>query len=87
LFSGNSKARKTLSAIFADPVRADIARSEVEVLLRACGALLRGGKGSRVRVLLGGMAAVFHRPHPSPCLVKAAVRDLRTFLDNAGVRP
>jgi len=83
----NSKARKALHALFTDPVRADSAWSEVEALLRACGAVLREGKGSRVRVLLGGMAAVFHRPHPSPCLIKAAVRDLRTFLDNAGVRP
>lgn len=29
--------------------------------------------------------AVFHRPHPRPNIDKGAIRDLRRFLDNAGV--
>ena len=54
----------TLEAIFATPVRASIVWSDIEAPFRACGAEISEGSGSRVRVALNGVRAVFHRPHP-----------------------
>jgi hypothetical protein len=56
--------RKTLEAIFADPVRANVPWAEVEALFIAAGASVSEGRGSRVRVSLNDVDAVFHRPHP-----------------------
>ena len=69
------------------PVRADVAWSAVEALLIALGADVSEGAGSRVRVALGGVRAVFHRPHPERVTDKGAVRSVRRFLREAGVRP
>ena len=56
-------------------------------MLKALGAVLDERSGSRVAVMLNDRVAVLHRPHPSPEMDKGAVRDLRRFLENAGVRP
>jgi hypothetical protein len=58
------KHQATLDAIFATPVRASIVWSDIEALFRACGAEISEGSGSRVRVALNDVRAVFHRPHP-----------------------
>ena len=55
--------------------------------MRHCGAEIGEGAGSRVRVALNGVRAVFHRPHPSPMADKGAVESVRRFLMNAGVKP
>lgn len=60
----NRKHRRTLEAVFADPVRANIEWADIEALLEALGAEISEGSGSRVRIALGGVRAVFHRPHP-----------------------
>jgi len=60
----SGKHRVTLEAVFADPVRAGIARREIEALFEACGGKISEGQGSRVRVAQNGVRAVFHRPHP-----------------------
>lgn len=83
----NSKARKTFHAIFADPVKSDVRWSDVEALFVALGATISEGRGSRVRVGLGGMDAVFHRPHPMPETDKGALKAVRRFLESAGVTP
>lgn len=54
----------TLEKIFEDPVRSDIVWSDVESLFMALGAEIKEGRGSRVRVFLKGVRAVFHRPQP-----------------------
>jgi hypothetical protein len=56
--------RNTLEAIFADPVRANLPWLDVEALFVAAGASISEGRGSRGRVSLNGVDAVFHRPHP-----------------------
>ncbi|MCJ2109728.1 type II toxin-antitoxin system HicA family toxin [Methylobacterium sp. E-025] len=56
--------RTTLAAIFADPVRSGVVWSDIESLMSACGAEITEGRGSRIRVALHGVRAVFHRPHP-----------------------
>ena len=77
--------RKTLAAVFAEPVRANLTWSEVIGLLSAMGAEISEGRGSRVRIHLEGIRAVFHRPHPKKEIGKGAVRSLRRFLREAGV--
>jgi len=80
-----SKHCKTLAAVFEDPVRANVAWTDVEKLLRALGAELSEGRGSRVRIYLNGVRAVFHRPHPRKETDKGALRSMRRFLLEADV--
>jgi hypothetical protein len=83
----NSRNRKTLELIFDDPVRSDVRWLEIESLFMALGAQVGEGRGSRIRVRLNGMDAVFHRPHPQPATDKGAVKAVRRFLESAGVTP
>lgn len=81
------KHRAVLEAIFAEPVRANVAWSDVERLFSALGADISEGRGSRMRVSLNGVDAVFHRPHPRKETDKGALRSVRRFLLEAGVGP
>lgn len=81
----NSKHRHTLNAIFSNPVRSNINWDDIEKLLTALGAEIEEGNGSRVRIVLNGTRAVFHRPHPEKEADKGAVKDMRRFLTDAGV--
>jgi hypothetical protein len=83
----NSKHRKTLEAIFADPVRADIKWADIESLFAVCGGSMEEARGSRVCAEINGLFAHFHRPHPQPDTDKGAVKSVRRFLENAGVKP
>ena len=83
----NARHRKTLEAVFARPERSDIAWRDIESLLIALGADVTEGNGSRVRVALHGVRAVFHRPHPQKETEKGAVKSVRRFLSEAGVQP
>ena len=81
------KHRKTLECIFADPAQAGITWRDIEALLIACGAELSEGQGSRVRVALNGVRAVFHRPHPQKETDKGAIKAVRRLLTEAEVTP
>lgn len=81
------KHRKTLEAVFAEPVRANVPWAEVEGLFVALGASVSEGRGSRVRVSLNGVDAVFHRPHPQKETDKGALKSVRRFLKEAGITP
>ena len=83
----DSKHRKTLESIFEKPERANIAWRDVEALLNALGAEISEGNGSRIRVALKDVRAVFHRPHPRKETNKGAVKSVRRFLEAAGVKP
>jgi hypothetical protein len=83
----NAKHRKTLELIYENPVRSDVAWSDIESLLINVGAEINEGKGSRVRIALNGIRAVFHRPHPKRETDKGALKSIRRFLVEAGVRP
>ncbi|MBV8133973.1 MAG: type II toxin-antitoxin system HicA family toxin [Alphaproteobacteria bacterium] len=83
----NSRHRRTLGRIFADPTPADLRWRDIEALLRAARAEVSEGAGSRVHVVLADVRAVFHRPHPSPETRRGLVRAVRDFLAAAGVRP
>lgn len=80
-----SKHQKTLQAIFEDPVRANILWVDIESLMNALGAEISEGRGSRVRIVLNDVRAVFHRPHPRKETNKGAVKSMRRFLIEAGV--
>jgi hypothetical protein len=81
-----SKHAATIESIFADPVRANIPWRDIEALFLALGADVSEGRGSRVRVALNGVRAVFHRPHPQKETDKGAVKSVRRFLVEAEVR-
>lgn len=81
----NKKHQKTLEAIFEDPVKATILWRDIEALFEVLGAEISEGSGSRMRVALNGVRAVFHRPHPRPETKKGAVKSVRRFLIEAGV--
>jgi hypothetical protein len=83
----NQKHRRTLEAVFEDPVRSNIPWRDIEGMLKAAGAKISEGAGSRVRVALNEVRAVFHRPHPKKETDKGAVRSVRRFLSEAGVTP
>jgi hypothetical protein len=83
----DSKHQKTLEAIFEKPERANILWRDVEALFIALGADITDGNGSRRRVALKGVRAVFHRPHPRKETDKGAVKSVRRFLEAAGVKP
>lgn len=56
-------------------------------MLAALGAEVSEGRGSRVRICLKDVKAVFHRPHPRKETYKGAVLALRRFLMTAGIVP
>ncbi|MBU0566875.1 type II toxin-antitoxin system HicA family toxin [bacterium] len=82
------KHQKTLEAIFARPVSANIRWSDIETLLISLGAKVEERKGSRVVVIFPNHTpAVFHRPHPSSMTDKGAVGTIRNWLISLGYRP
>lgn len=82
----NTKQKRTLATIFHVPVRSDVKWKEIENLLIALGAEISEGRGSRVRVALNGVRAVFHRPHPQKVTNKSALKSVKRFLIIAGVK-
>ena len=83
----NSRQRRSLAAIFADPVSPAIVWADLEVLLIAAGCKLSEGSGSRVKFSFGAETVSFHRPHPGKEAIRYQVRDARAFLEKIGVRP
>ena len=83
----NQKHQRTLQAIFDEPVRSNLPWRDIEAMLEATGAEISEGAGSRVRIVLNGVRAIFLRPHPHKETDKGAVRSVRRFLIEAGVMP
>ena len=81
----SSKHWKTLQTIFENPVRSDVEWKKIESLLTALGGELSEGRGSRIRVALNNVRAVFHRPHPQKETDKGALKSVRRFLKEAGI--
>ncbi|MDQ2745735.1 MAG: type II toxin-antitoxin system HicA family toxin [Acidobacteriota bacterium] len=82
----NKKHSQTLRDIFENPVRSNILWNDVEKLLIGLGAELSEGRGSRIRIALNGVRAVFHRPHPRKETDKGAIVSMRRFLTEAEIR-
>jgi hypothetical protein len=83
----NREHSRTLEAIFATPVPANLEWRKIEALLVALGAKIVEGAGSRVAFVLNGKRADFHRPHPGKEAKRYQVRAMREFLETAGIKP
>ena len=81
------KHKKTLRAIYDDPVRSNIQWDDIEAMLMALASEREEGSGSRVRFALNGIRAVFHRPHPQKETDRGAVKSVRRFLEEGGIKP
>ena len=82
----DTKHQRTLTSIYEILTRSNIAWSDIEVLFIALGGEVSQGNGSRVRVYLKGVRAVFHRPHPQKETDKGALKSVRRFLSETGVK-
>ena len=82
----SNKHTKTLNLIFEEPVRSDVMWKDVETLLISLGAELSEGRGSRIRIYLNEVRAVFHRPHPGKEIGKGALKSVRRLLKEAGAK-
>ena len=87
LLALNNRHRHTLAEIYKNPLPASIKWADIEALLIALDSEISEGSGSRVRIALNGVRAVFHRPHPQPTTDKGAVKSMRRFLTEAGIKP
>ncbi|MDY0134474.1 type II toxin-antitoxin system HicA family toxin [Halothiobacillus sp.] len=83
----NSKHRKTLEAIFTDPVNGAMEWARIEALLRALGCKVIEGSGSSVTFEKDSIRAHFHRPHPDKEALRYRVRAVRDYLQTLGVKP
>ena len=83
----NRKHRKTLDAVFADPISGNIEWRRIETLFKAAGCEIIEGSGSRITILHKGRKAAFHRPHPSKEALRYQVSATRDFLKLIGVTP
>jgi hypothetical protein len=82
----NSKHRKTLEAIFSDPVRSNIHYKDLEGMFVGLGAEVYPNRaGSRVAIVLNERKYSYHRPHPENEIGRKTVKDVRDFLTAAGV--
>ncbi len=80
-----SKHQRVLEAIFKK--RANIEWADIEAMLLYFGAEISEGRGSRARIALNGVRAVFHRPHPQKETDRGAVASMQRFLAEAGLGP
>ena len=83
----NHAQRKTLEAVFADPLNGSIEWRRIESLLLAVSCTRTEGLGSSVTFELKGLKVRFHRPHPGKEALRYRVRDAREFLRSIGVKP
>lgn len=81
------KHQKSLDAIYARPVSANIQWRDIEALFIELGAEISEREGSRIAVVLFDEVRVFHRPHPSPDTDKGAVASIRKWFEQHGVAP
>lgn len=81
----NSKQRKTLEALFSEPIRRNIGWSDVVSLIKGLDGDVIQGNGSRVRFDLNTVALNIHSPHPGNELKRYQVQAVREFLLKAGI--
>ena len=83
-----ARHEKTLSAIYASPIRLNVAWADLLSLLAHLGATIAtDAGGSMHNITLDGATIVLHKPHPRKEIPPAMVRRVRLFLNHAGVRP
>ena len=81
----NHRHRKTLHALFAHPVSANINFKEVVHVIEELGGVVENKSGNRIGVTLNGHSAAFsHAQHDLPT---AEVAQIRKFLTTCGIDP
>lgn len=83
----NRSHRKTLVAIFTDPISSTIEWRKIQALFRAAGCEIIEGSGSTVTIAYRGRKAAFHRPQPDKEALRYQVRAARDFLTLIGATP
>jgi len=83
----NSKHKKTLEAIYGNPVNGALEWSRIESLLVGLGCNVVEGSGSSVTFEKDGVKAYFHRPHPTKEALRYRIRAVREYLQAIGVQP
>ena len=83
----NSKQKRTLKTVYADPLSSSLACKDIESLFVSLEAEVIEGNGSRVRFHRNGIIVSFHRPRPKKEAKRYQVRDARSFLKQLGVEP
>jgi len=81
----NHHHRKTLHALFAHPISANIDFKKVLHVFEELGAEVDNRSGGRVSVKLKGHFATF--PHTNHTLPKEEVVQLKGFLNTCGISP
>ncbi len=81
----NNKHRKILNTLLTDPINGNIKWQKIESLLLALGADRTEKSASAVSFVLNNIRADFHRPHPEKEALRYRVKDVRSFLKQAGV--
>ena len=82
----NRRHKRTLEKISEIPERSDISWTSIESLIKSVGGEVSEGRGSRVRIVLNDIKAVFHRPHPHKEANKGTIKSVRRFLIEAGIK-
>jgi len=75
--------RKTMHALFAHPITANIDFKDAERALAELGAAIEAKHGNKVEITLHGQKTMLHRNHHN--LTKEDVVHLRKFLEGCGV--
>ena len=83
----NSKQRKTLEAIFFEPVPKNLPWDDIESLLKAVGCKVNNRGGSKAGFGKDNEMLYVHRPHPQKEAKGYAISKVKAFLISIGVTP
>ena len=83
----NSRHRRTLTAVWSDPVNGNLEWARIESVLVALGCRVVEGAGSSVTFDFNGVRATFHRPHPGKEALRYRVKAVRELLERMGCKP
>ena len=83
----NGRHKRTLEAVWSDPINGNIEWARIEALLVAAGCRRVEGPGSSVTFEWHGRRATFHRPHPGKEALRYRVKAAREVLERLGIRP
>jgi hypothetical protein len=83
----NSKHRKTLAAILANPAPKALPFRDIESLLKGLDCTVKEREGSRVVFVKNEIPWATHRPHPDKMAREYQIKGVRSFLEALGIQP
>ncbi len=81
----NAKHKKTLAALFAQPIPKSLAYRDVAALLKALDCIQFEAEGSRVVFARETSKVLLHRPHPGKEVKDYQIKKIKAFLEEIGV--